>query len=832
MLRNYLLVALRNLRKHRLYSSITIGGLAVGLAACLMLVLFVRDELTYDTWLPNADRIAKLEITFRPPGREPMAMGSTPGPAKAALEKDYSTDIEHAVRMWRNGAPVRSADKQFNETISYVDPAFFSVFDIPMAEGQREQALANNTSILVSERIATKYFGDAAALGQVLTIDNSMDFVIVGVFADMPRNTHLELDFIALFDTARYVDVPSVAETWTSANVHTYVLFRTPEASARVEGALGEFADRNIKLDIPGFDKARVSDLIQLELMPLLDIHLYARKPGYVKAGGDITSVITFSAVAVLILLIACINFVNLATARSMSRAREVAMRKVVGATRTQLVGQFLGEALITALIALLIATALVEVALGSFNEFLDKELSLDLVGDPSLILMMLGLVAVVGLIGGLYPAVYLARFRPATVLKANQSSGHGSTWLRNTLVVFQFAVSIGLIVSTALVFGQARYARNLDLGFQTSNKVALDALRDMPGDGETVATLKREIAALPQVRSVSLASDAPPLENNNNTVLYPTAVPGDDSFLVETMRVDHDFFSLYGVAPLAGRVFTKDIATDARNLPEDESQEATQSIVVNEMFVTKLALGSNEQAIGHTMWDTTGPEGGTRVIRTTIVGVVPNMHLRSINFELTPMLYTLHPEESGRFNFLAIDVEPGQMSSSLLAIGAIWTSLAPNVPISTQFIDQKVAAQYDAIEKRGNLFGVFALFAVLIACLGLFGLASFAAERRTKEIGVRKALGASVLDIVRLLMWQFSKPVLIANAIAWPAAYYVMNRWLGSFRYHIEIADPLLLVPVFGGAGILAMAIAWATVAGQAARVARASPIHALRCE
>ena len=845
MFRNYLITALRNLRKHRLYSFITIGGLAVGLAACLLILLFVRDELSYDEWLPKAERIAKLEITFIVPDRDPMEMGQTPGPARAALEKDFSSDIEAVTRIWENGAPIRSADRQFNERIGYVDLNFFEVFDLPLALGVREQALANNTSMVISERIAEKYFGQTPALGQVLTIDNTTDYTVVGVFEDLPRSSHLEFDFIALFDEARYVDYPWISQHWTSANIHTYALFRSEEAISQVESELVGFSDRNVVIDIPGFKGMAMSDLVQFNFVPVLDIHLYARKGGYFKEGGDITTVITFSAIAMLILLIACVNFVNLATARSMSRAREVAMRKVVGANRGQLVVQFLGEAVLVALVALLLAVAMAELALGPYNSFLDKELGLDILGDPSLALTMLALVVVVGLAGGLYPAVYLSRFRPARVLKANQSSASGGTLVRNCLVVFQFAVSIGLIISTGIVYGQMRYARTIDVGFESSNKVAVGGLGDMqtegvdPDDKDAVgkargiakATLKRELLALPHVTAASLSSDGPPLSNNNNTVLYPTATPTDEQFVVETLQIDHDFLSLYAVKPIAGRLFSPDLTSDQRNVPDDPNEEATQSIVVNRTFVDTLGIDSPEAAIGKTFW-TVVDQDSDRKIRTTVVGVVEDLHLRSISVRITPLLYLLQPEESGNFNQLSLDVKPGEMAATVAAIQPIWERMAPGVPMRTAYIDEEVAAQYDAIEKRGHMFGVFALFAVLIACLGLFGLASFSAERRKKEIGVRKAHGASVIDIVRLLMWQFSQPVIIANLIAWPTAFFLMNRWLATFKYRIELTDPVLLLSVFGGAGLIAMTIAWATVAGQAARVARANPIHALRCE
>jgi putative ABC transport system permease protein len=832
MFRNYVTVALRNLVNHKLYSAINIGGLAVGLAACLLILLFVRDELSYDRWLPNADRIAGLEGTFYIPGREPIAFASTPGPAKPALEKDFSSDIERAVRILQSDEPLRAADRQFIEEVSYTDAGFFEVFDIPMARGAREAALADNKSMILSETAARRYFGDQEAVGQTITANGKDDFTVVGVFRDLPRNTHLELHAIALLDEPRYVDKPWITQKWTSVNVHTYMLFRSREAMDRVAADLTGFADRNVVFDIPGVTD-RPSDVVKFELMPLTDIHLHATKAGYFKPGGDIAAVIAFSAIAGLILLIACINFVNLATARSMKRAREVALRKVVGATRSQLIRQHLGEAVLTALIALVVAIALVEVSLPPFNGFLHKALRLDFVGDPMLLVMALGLIVAVGVVGGLYPAVFLSRFRPAVVLKANQSSVSGSSLLRTGLVVFQFAISIALIVCTATVYRQTTYARDLDVGFRHDDRLSLKGLQDLPAPEQTL-TLKREIAALPGVRAATLSSDAPPLESNNNTLLYPTSVPGEEKLIIETLAVDYDFFQVFGVKPLAGRLFSADFPADAGPSKEERKsgKETQQSIVINRAMLAKLGVSRPEDAIGKVLYDVASEE--EKMTRTTIVGVVPDLYLRSVRSAITPLAYYVgKPDRDfASFNRLTVEVEPGRMRETLAAVQGVWQRLAPTVPIRTGFVDEDVASQYDADAQRGQIFGGFALFAVLIACLGLFGLASFAAERRTKEIGMRKVMGASVLDIVRLLVWQFSKPVLVANLIAWPVSFYLMSRWLSGFRYAIELTSPITLLVVFGGAGLLALAIAWSTIAGHAYRVARASPGRALRCE
>jgi putative ABC transport system permease protein len=826
MLRNYLTVAFRNLTSHRLHALINIGGLAVGLAACLLILLYVRDEVSYERWLPRADRIVILETTFKVPGRDALSFAGTPGPVKETLEKEVGSEIERAVRLFESDEPARIGDRHLIGSITYADPGFFDVFDLPMIAGDRDAALADNKSIILSQTTARAWFGDQPAIGNTVTLNDKNVFTVVGVFADLPHNTHLDLDAIALFDTSRYVDQPYIAKDWTSVNTQTYLLLRSDDSAARIAAAMPQILDRNVSFHMPGIDE-QPSSLMHIDLMPLLDIHLHADKPGYQRLG-SFAAVVAFSGIALLILVIACINFVNLATARAMTRAREVALRKVVGATRGQLIGQHLGEAVLTALLALVVALALVELALGPFNGFLHKELRLDPIADPGLLLAIVGLVAVVGVVGGLYPAFYLSRFQPARVLKANQSSAHGSSVVRTALVVFQFAISIGLIVCTATIYAQTKYARTFDVGFQHADRVVLTGLGDLPST-EAALTLEREIKTLPGVEHVAMSSDTPPLENNNNSLLFPTReARTDDKLLIEKVVIDPDFFTTYGVQPLAGRLFDADHARDYAPLDKDTNPSPHESIVINASFAATLGARP-EDVVGKVMWNSNAP--GKPMIETEIIGVVPDLYLRSVRTQVTPMLYELMHYEDG-FSRMTVHVAPGHTREVLGQLQQIWNRQVQNVPMRTQFIDESLSAQYDGDAQRGEIFATFAVFAILIACLGLFGLASFSAQRRTKEIGMRKVLGASVLDIVRLLVWQFSRPVLIANVIAWPVSFYLMRRWLASFRYAIDLSSPTYVVTIFGGAAVLAMMIAWLTTAGHAYRVARANPGRALRTE
>lgn len=825
MLRNYLLVAIRNLLKHKLYSFINIGGLAVGLAACLLILLFVRDELSFESWVPNAERIAIVETEIHIPGRESVAYAGSPGLLRAAMEKEFGGQIEQMVRVYRPNEPVRIGDRQFLTRFTYADSTLFKVLDLPAASGERERALADTHSVALSEKTARAYFGAEPAVGKVITVGGKYDYTVVAVMRELPENTHLEIEAIALFDGPRYsAERPWIAEQWTSSNMWTYGLFRSEAARDQVAARMKAFTDANVRIELPGFEKQKVSELIQFPIMPLQDVHLYAKKPGYAKLG-DINAVIAFSAIALLILIIACINFVNLATARAMQRAREVSMRKVLGATRAQLIAQHLGEAIVTALIALVLAFAVVELVLTPFNGFVHKSLALRY-GDPTLLGISALLIVIVGAIGGLYPAFYLSRFRPAHVLKANQSSSTGSTRMRSALVVFQFTVSIVLIICTAVVYSQTVYARNVDLGYQRDNRLAVSGVHRM-GDVAKRLAFKREVAALPGVQLASISGDKPPLEDSSNDLLYKTADLSGEQFIIERINVDEDFFQVYGVQPLAGRLFSDKYPGDKAIDPKD-GVAGSQTVVVNELAARKLGARNREDIVGAVFWQLFDQKG--QVARVTVVGVVPDLFLRSLRDPITPAYYVLGPEAN--FSELTVAVQPGRLLEVREGVEKVWNRFAAGLPMRSSFVSEDLRALYDGDEQRGQMFAAFAGFAVLIACLGLFGLASFSAERRTKEIGMRKVLGASVLDIVRLLVWQFSRPVLLANLIAWPIAFALMFRWLGGFRHSISITDPLTFALVFGGAGLVALFIAWATTAGHAYRVARGRPGRALRYE
>jgi len=826
ILNNYFTTAVRVLAKNRLYSAINILGLAASLTCAILIGLFVRDELSYDRWLPDGERVYRVESMFLIPGREPLMGGQAPGPAREALQKHFPSEIEQAVRVFKRRPTFDIGDRQFNDYWLEVDPEFFQVFQLPFVAGDPATALGDTSSVVLTETIAKKYFGDEPALGKTLTVTREAPetFRVSGVIRDLPKNSHLEINMLTRFDQPRYAEKPWVADRWTSINVYVYAKFRSVEAAVRTEARMDEFVDKNANFGIEEVKDTPPSEFLKLSLRAVPDIHLYSGEREAFTPNGDITTVWTFSAVAALILLIASINFMNLATARSLQRAREVSMRKVLGASRRDLILQFLGESVLMTLFALALAIAAVTMLLPWFNQYIAKELAFNPFTDPVLGAALLGLTVLIGVIAGLYPALVLSGFRPATVLKANQSTAAGgSAGLRAVLVVFQFAISIGLIATTLVIWTQTRYAIGMDTGYRKDHMIVLDNV----GDEEVMAlqpTMLTEFARIPGVTALARASDAFPQQSNNNTLVTLPEAQTDDLLVVETLDVDYDLFNTIGVKPIAGRLFSRDFAGDVMPPKADEIEGPVNfGVVLNEHAVRQLGYENNEAAVGKTFEVSIGEE---KKGQATVVGVVEDMHFRSVREEITPMLFFL-ADDPDQLYYLFIQVRSDDLPATLAALDETWKRLVPDVPIVRSFVDEDFAKLYRAEEERMKMFGGFAAFAVFVACLGLFGLASFTADRRTREIGIRKVLGASVGDLVTMLLWQFSRPVIVANLIAWPAAWYFVQRWLEGFEYRIDVTPVPFLVA--GGAALL---IAWLTVILHARRVSGANPIVALRYE
>ncbi|MFV3077588.1 ABC transporter permease [Niveispirillum fermenti] len=831
MWKNYLMVAIRNLLKHKLYSAINICGLAIGLATCVLILLFVRNETTYDRFFSDSDRLYQVAIRAQLPGRQADNVAVAMLPLAAALKEGFP-EVEMTARVVQDTTIFRRGDELFTETTRAVDPDFFRMFDFPFLQGDRMTALDEPNGIVLTESAARKFFKDADVLGRTLEVEDGDPVKVTGIIPDMPSNTHFNLEIIrpyaSLSQTTRNQE-----RNWGSICCETYLLLKPGSDVDAINTRLATW----IKTAAPTIHSVtgsfNLGEIFTPRIRNVKDIHTEPLQTS-MRPATSYTEIVTFAAVAVLVLAIASINFMNLATARATQRAREVSVRKVVGASRGQIIIQFIGESLLLTLIGLLLSVALVELALPAYSAFLDKELSFNLFTDPLLAPVLLGLALVVGVAGGAYPAFFLSGFNPARVLKGSSSGvGGGSGRLRMALVVVQFAISIALMVATAVVYGQLLYAQNKNLGFDKENTIVLNGF---PGgsDRERQQTLTNVLAALEGVVSVAGTDATPSSGSENNTNVR---VPGADPNQLLVLRqgaVDWDYVRTLGLRMVAGRDFDRNRPSDQVIFPppagsaaattpaaEEEKKVFTGAVILNEAAVKRLGFAGNQEALGQEFEAGAG-QGGT--LRLTVIGIVDDFHFRSVHDPIAPAMFMV---DNGTYSDLIIRIRGGNVEGTLAAIDRAWRDLYPNRPVQREFLDTRIQNLYVREAKTSQMFAAFSGLAIMIACLGLFGLASFTAERRTKEIGLRKVLGASVMDIVRLLVWQFSKPVLIANLIAWPAAWYFMDRWLSAFSFRIDL-NPLLFV----AAGALALAIAWLTVGLHAARVAQAKPVTALRYE
>jgi putative ABC transport system permease protein len=827
MWRNYLTVACRALSRQKVYGFINIVGLALGLAACLLLLLYVRYETRYDTWLPDADRVFQVQtagIDDSTGGR--IAMQAATQPVAAALAKDFP-QFEAVSKLEGDDIVVLKDGQAARVEVHAADERFFDIVSVPFLRGRGSDALKTVDGVALSRSQAIRQFGTIDAIGRTLTTvreGEKYDLRVTGVFEDIPKNSHLNFAMVRRFTSAEENPCP-----WGCVNGGAYAKLRPGVDVAEINAAMPAWEKRNVPAkDVAGGDLARQWDW---RLVNVRDVHLSGAEGD--RPGNDMRTIVTFAIVALLILAMACVNFVNLTTARASRRAREVAVRKVLGARRGQLVVQFLGESMLLVAVAMVIATALVELLLPVFSAFLDADLKLSYFGEGGIVLPILALTALVGLAGGLYPAFYLSRAQPASILKGGKGAAEteGAGRLRTLLVVAQFAVSIGLIVCTAIVYQQTVFARTVDAGYDREGLLEIKGL-DQAEVRPVRETLERQLAAIDGVTGVAGTMIEPGSSRN----LYTTvAAPGQTSPVkLGWYSVEPAFFDVLKIQMTAGRALSPRFANDKAFIDEAtlESEEKSaaaeqqiakrgMNVVLNALAAQKLGFADPRAAVGKQIG--IHMFQNEIMVPATIVGVAKNSRFRSVREPVEAMIY----HDSGYYRWAVVRYEGVNPDRVRAAAERVWRQVAPAVPFESHFAESRLAELYGADEARGRTFAGFAGLAILIACLGLFGLAAFTAERRTKEIGIRKVFGARIRDIVRLLAWQFSKPVVLANLIAWPAAWWVMRDWLNGFDARIDLGPGPFLM-----AGFLALAIALGTIAGHAVKVARLNPIHALRYE
>ncbi len=793
MLTNYLKIALRTLRKKPFYTGINILGLAIGMAACLLISLYVLDELSYDRFHEKADRIYRVTTQTDFNGRE-SGNASTNYHIAEVIGSEIP-EIEQTTRvqqLWKQTIGVN--DQLFDEEEAIAaDSNFFTFFTFPLVEGDPATALREPSSVVLTERLAQSLFGQSAgAVGETLNIGDQV-YRVSGVAKNPPTNAHFHFDLIKQFE-------PRVNEriNWGNVNglVSTYFLLAE---NAAVDDIPQKIKKVGIKYNPKIAEGIKLGKFdVNFLLQPITSIHLHSHLDMELEGNSDVRYVYIFSAIALFILVIAIINFVNLATARSADRAKEVGVRKTLGSVRSALVGQFMAESLLVSFIAMLLALGLAEIFRRPFNELAAKSLTLSVTENGSMWLTILVIAVVVGVIAGLYPALYLTKFRPVDVLRGRLSSSRRGRKLRNLLVVFQFATTIGLIVCTGLVYEQLQYLRNKSLGYTKNNVVLL------PNQlGESYDAFVNEISTYPQVVTTAFSQQSPHQITNSQSGLQVRGQDENQAYQLNRLLADENFLATFDIALKAGRNFSTELASD------------TATMILNEAAVRKMSLKDPLQA------QIRRDDQWYRVI-----GVVEDFHFQSLHNPITPLFIVLDRSRSN-YNVLEVRISGQDVPGTLAFLQSTWGKYATDAPFTYSFLDQDYENLYRAESRLSQVFGIFTGLAIFVACLGLLALAAFLAEQRTKEIGIRKVMGASVRSIVLLLSKGFTRLVLIAFVIAIPLAYWAMQTWLSDFAYRIEISVwPFLL------AGGVALLIAWLTVSYQSIKAALANPIDALRDE
>ncbi len=794
MFKNYIKIAWRNLIKNKVYSGINIIGLAIGLTAGFLILLYVNFERSYDKFHSQGDHIYRVVSDLK----TPTGVINADKPSCAVppnLEKEFP-EIISAVRFMELELAVRKDDVKLMENgAAAADAGFFEMFDFKLLQGDKKNVLKEPFSVVLTSETAKKYFGNQPAVGQTLNIKDEdikdLSFTVTGIMDDIPENSQIRANMIISMTTYTQSVIPDLDTFWGLYDPSAYVLLHPNTDSALLEAKFPEFLERNTG------EAMREDQLfVSLFLEPIQDVYLYSSRGG----GGDINTVYVFSIIAIFILLIACINFINLTTARSVERAKEVGVRKVIGADKRQLAFQFVGESIIICLIAFLITLVLAALVLPMFNTLAGKTISEGILSNPLDILFLFLISLAIGVLAGTYPAFVLSSFKPVNVLKGSFSTGSKGIVLRKGLVITQFTISIALIIGTIIIYNQMHFMRNQELGFEKEHTIVLTT-SIAPSQKE----LKDNLNNLPGVLSTSLASSVPGVGNNSAYSVLENNKGEEQIANINAYFVDYDFISQFGLKVVAGRDFSREFATDS-----------SEAMIVNEMAVKLLGFSSPKEALGahFSQWGKKGQ----------IIGVLQDFHFKSLRQNILPLTMTIKQDE---MDLIVVKISGQNVKQTLASIQNKWETILPNDAFNFYFVDEVFDRQYRTQERFGNLFFNFSVLAILISCLGLLGLAAYSILQRKREIGVRKVLGASVAEVVQLLSKDFLKLVAIAFVIATPLAWFAMDYWLAEFAYRITIQWWMFLL-----AGVCALIIALATVSFHAIKASLTNPVKSLRTE
>lgn len=819
---NHSIISLRILRRRPLHGFLTLFGLSVGIAAALLCLLYVKSELGFDIWWP--DGIYRVESRFAAPGRTPEWFAKAPGPAKEALGDYFSGDVRTAARLWITQDTVVSDNRAFHQDVAYIDPGLIEIFPLTVIAGSLDAVLSDPSAVALSRKTAERYFGDHVPLGRYLNLthDQSQEEVVVAaVFEDLPKKSHLDLEITRLFDPVAHAGRPPFADRWLSFNMYLYIRLTEGIDPVRFLDRLGSDFERvKIPVVTAGGRTFDVAGMLDLSLVPVERIHLHSQSKFQIKKTGDLSIVRGFSAVAVLIVAIASVNYASLATAAATLRSREVGLRMLLGAGRSEVMAKILGESAAFVLASCLIAIPMVELLRPLVGQALHVDLERETLGSLSNLFLTVGLVAMVGLAGGLYSALHLSRLRPAEILRPTATPRAFPSRVQSILVTGQFAVSIILMICTVIILAQALHAKSgIVLGYDPRGLLLIRGLEQSPV--KTISdTLVRELEGRPGITGVARSSLAPTDKSDNSNFFRR---PGDaEAVSIGTASVDQNFFDVYRVPLLAGRYFSSNFASD-RDIYKAARESGVKSgnVLINESAARRLGFSTPEGGVGQ---DILMSWRGDEMLTLTVVGVVKDFRLESVREAPRPMVFRW---DSETYRTLTIRLVPDFAQDGVPFLEDLWRRLLPAVPFQVEFLENRLAEQYQAEKARLYLFSAFAFLTILMASLGLYGMVAFRIERQAKEFAIRKIFGADSVRVLGLSLRRFLAPVILANLLGWPVAWYLMREWLAEFEAQID----LTIVP-FALAGLASLVIAAVTVSGHIVHLQRLRPVVTLRYE
>ncbi|WP_039913014.1 ABC transporter permease [Cellvibrio mixtus] len=799
MLINYLLIAIRRLKADLFYSTINILGLAIGMAVFVFTLLYVQDELSFDKNWKNSGQIFRLE-TVRHFSDKAGSIDVDTFPAIAPALVAGVAEVEQAARLVPMQFVVKYQEKAFYENINFIDKSFLSIFGFEFIYGDYETAFGEPFSIVITKSMSEKYFGDINPVDKVLTLDNKNFYRVGAVIKDVKENSHLNIEFLANIQSRENMYHARDNDNWKDRFARTYILLKKNETIESLKNGIEYFSSVHIPNELN----------IGFRLNPIEDIHLQE------SAGGGGNSLIALSLIGGLILLIACINATNMAIAKGVGRNKELGVRKSLGASRQQLAIQFLSESLVLSVCALFLAIILVRLSLGWFNYVTDKTIIFDFFTNIFLIWKLVIVTVITGFIAGSYPAFYLSKFQPSEVFRNLGKAGSASSSVRNGLIIVQFSIAIVVSIYTVFIFQQMSFIKKIDLGFEKENILVLSNLgwTEIKPNYER---LKNELLKNPEVISVSGSMTVPGKEYDKSSGFYLSGGNREDALTLNRLAVDYDFFETYNINVLAGRSFGEDYALD-RATNKDVVDNSIYSAVINESAARKLGWLNNSDALGQLVNSVDSHWNFT----LNIVGVVSDFHMLAGHGELSPYIFIVYPEQS---QYLSVKITGNNLVDTLESIDSTWSAINPNYPIVRSFLDTDLNIAFSRWEKNGQIMAVLSIVAIVIAMLGSFVLSGFSIRSQTKEIGLRKMVGANTIDISRLFLWKFAKPVLIANIIAMPIAFYVVIEWLSGFPYRLHVSSVNFLV-----VSVLSLVVCWIAVGYHIIKISNVSLAHTFR--